>query len=140
MAAASADTARVASEPPDNAFALVRAELRAGFEGLRKELQAALAVTEAGIRQDLAATAAGIRQDLAASEARLGEQIATSQAETRRHMGVIAEELTGKIELVIEGVRAVDERLERFRSEVDRDFQKVDRRFLHLVARIHGRP
>ena len=83
---------------------------------------------------------AGLRQHIASTEARLREQIAGSQAETRRHVGVIAEDLTSKIELVIEGVRSVDERLERFRGEAQGEFQKVDRRFLRLESRILGRP
>jgi hypothetical protein len=63
-----------------------------------------------------------------------------SQAETRRYVGVIAEDLTTRIELVIEGVRGVDERLERFRGEVRGEFDKADRRFLRREARILGRP
>jgi len=144
----------VSSGPPDNDYALLRVELRAGFEGLREEFQRALAATESSLRQELGATdgalrrhidetAGGLRHELAAGERRLRddvrEQITQSQGETRRDMGVIAEELTGKLELVIEGVRGVDERLERFRGEVARDFQAVDRRFLHLEAWIHGR-
>ena len=49
-------------------------------------------------------------------------EITTSAAETRRHFDVVAEQMMGKLQLVAEGVIAVD--------------QKVDRRFLHLEARI----
>ena len=35
-----------------------------------------------------------------------------------------------------EGLSMLDEKVERFRDEVHQEFGKVDRRFLHLDARI----
>ncbi len=38
--------------------------------------------------------------------------------------------------MVAEGLSTLDEKVERFRDEVHQEFGKVDRRFLHLEARI----
>ena len=43
-----------------------------------------------------------------------------------------------KIQLVGEGVITVDQKLDRFRSEVGEEFQRVDRRLLRLEARMMG--
>ena len=59
-----------------------------------------------------------------------------SAAETRRHFEVIAESLRSEIHVVAEGLNALDEKVDRFRDEVHQEFSKVDRRFLHLDARI----
>jgi predicted RNase H-like nuclease (RuvC/YqgF family) len=72
-----------------------------------------------------------LRQDL-----RL--DIQASAAETRRHFEVIAESLRSEIQVVAEGLDMLDEKVERFRNEVHREFVGVDRRFLHLDARIAG--
>ena len=122
----------MAPDTPDNGFELLRAELR--------EFRGELTAFRGEVRGELSAFREEFRGELSATEARLRQQIADSQAETRRHAGVIAEELTSKIDLVIEGVKGVDERLERFRGEVHGEFQQADRRFLRLEARILGRP
>ena len=71
---------------------------------------------------------------------RLGQElrhdIQASAAETRRHFDVVAESLRSDIQLVAEGLTALDEKLERFRNEVRQEFSKVDRRLLHLDGRI----
>ena len=72
------------------------------------------------------------RGELTATEERLRQQIA--------HVDVMAEDLKTKLDLVIKGVKGVDERLERVRGEVHGEFQQADRRFLRLEARILGRP
>lgn len=66
----------------------------------------------------------------------LGQDIQASAAETRRHFEVIAESLRSEIQVVAEGLNTLDEKAERFREEVRQEFSKVDRRFLHLDARI----
>ncbi|MGH7355352.1 MAG: hypothetical protein ACRELS_12365 [Candidatus Rokuibacteriota bacterium] len=70
--------------------------------------------------------------------ARLDARITESAAETRRHFDVIAEALMGQIRLVAEGVRTVDQKLDRFRTEVAAEFRQVDRRLLRLEARVLG--
>ena len=90
------------------------AALGARFDQLRQEL-----------RQDIAATAAGLRHDIEATA-----------AETRRHFDVTAESLRADIHVIAEGLNALDEKVERFRDEVRQEFSKVDRRLLHLDARI----
>jgi hypothetical protein len=57
-------------------------------------------------------------------------------ADTTRYIDVMVEALISKMELIGEGVRTVDQRLERFRHEVHGGFQRVDRRLLRLHARI----
>lgn len=66
----------------------------------------------------------------------LEARIDATAAETRRHFDVIAEALRSTIVVVAEGLAALDEKTERFRSEVREEFTKVDRRFLHLEARV----
>ena len=60
------------------------------------------------LRDDLLAA---MRESEARLEARLGARIDASSAETRRHMGVVAEDLRSKIALVAEGVVTLTERL-----------------------------
>lgn len=57
-------------------------------------------------------------------------------AEMKRHFDVVAESLMAKIQLVGEGVRTVDNKLDRFSAETRDEFRKVDRRLLHLTARV----
>lgn len=70
-----------------------------------------------------------LRQDLR-------QDIQASAAETRRHFEVVAEGLRSEIQVVAEGLSMLDEKVDRFRDEVHQEFGKVDRRFLHLEARI----
>lgn len=56
------------------------------------------------------------------------ELIATKAADTRRHFDVVAGRLVGRIQRVAEGVA--------FREETRENFERVDRRFLHLEARV----
>jgi hypothetical protein len=69
----------------------------------------------------------------------LRSEIAASAAETRRHFDVVAERLMDRIQLVAEGVIGVDQKVDRLAAEMRSEFQKVDRRFLHLEARVIGR-
>jgi hypothetical protein len=73
-----------------------------------------------------------LRNELAAS-------VAEIIAETRRHFDVVAERLMDKIQLVGEGVIGVDQKVDRLAAETRTGFQKVDRRILHLQARVIGR-
>jgi len=66
----------------------------------------------------------------------LQHDIQTSAAETRRHFEVVGESLRSDIQLIAEGLTALDEKLERFRNEVRQEFTKVDRRLLDLDGRI----
>ena len=66
----------------------------------------------------------------------LRQDIHASAAETRRHFEVAAKGLRSEIQVVAEGLNALDRKVERFRDEVHQEFSKVDRRFLRLDARI----
>jgi len=66
----------------------------------------------------------------------LRQDIQAGAAETRRHFEVIAESLRAEIQAVAGGLNAMDEKVDRFRDEVHQEFSKVDRRLLHLNARI----
>lgn len=58
--------------------------------------------------------------------------------EIKRHVDVTAESLRGEIRLVAEGVLTVDDKLERFRSEVNTRFAAVDSRFDGVDKRFDG--
>ena len=77
-----------------------------------------------------------LRTDLAARTTDLRSELVASAAETRRRFDVVAEELMGKLQLVAEGVIGVDQKVDRLATEMRSGFRKVDRRFLHLEARI----
>jgi hypothetical protein len=107
--------------------------LDARFDRLREDLRQDIQASADGLREDL-------RQDIQASAADLRQEfrqdIQASAAETRRHFEVVAESLRSDIQVVAEGLSTLDEKVERFRDEVHQEFGKVDRRFLHLEARI----
>jgi hypothetical protein len=52
--------------------------------------------------------------------------------ETRRHFDVVAEDMRSKVELVAEGLVALDQKVERFHAETQEQFHRVDRRLLRL--------
>jgi hypothetical protein len=80
-----------------------------------------------------------IRADIAASAEETRRYVDTTAAETRLLFEVVAERLMDKIQLVGEGVLGVDQKVERLATEMRGEFQKVDRRFLHLQARVSDR-
>ena len=80
-----------------------------------------------------------VRNDLNDLRTDLRAEMAAGDAETRRHFDVVAEHLMGKIQLVAEGVIGVDQKVDRLSEEMRAGFQTVDRRILHLEARVLGR-
>ena len=110
----------------DARFDRLRQDLRQEF---RQDLQASAAELRQDLRQDIQASAAQLRQEFR-------QDIQASAVETRRHFEVVAEGLRSDIQVVAEGLSMLDEKVERFRGEVHQEFGKVDRRFLHLEARI----
>ncbi|HEV8640148.1 MAG TPA: hypothetical protein VGV13_03520 [Methylomirabilota bacterium] len=90
-----------------------------------EDVDARLDAVDVGLRRDVAAVNAGLRQHVDAVESRV-----------RRHFDVVAEDLVSKVQLVGEGLGALDEKVERFCDDVRDEFAKVDRRFLHLEARV----
>ena len=80
--------------------------------------------------------AADLAAGLAASEERLRRDIS---ADTARHVDVVVESFTSKLDLVVEGIRTVDQRVTRFNDEVRGELEKVDRRLLYLQAQISRR-
>ena len=110
----------------------------AALERLRDDLLGAIRDSEHRMRgeiiQAISASEARLETRL---EARLGARIDASAAETRRHMGVVAEDLTSKIVLVAEGVVTLTERLG---SEMREGFDVLDRRLLRLETRLLSTP
>lgn len=88
------------------------------------------------MRQHVDDAEARTRQHVEAAEARTRQYVEAATSDTRRHFDVVGEGLVGKIELVAEGLATLDQKMERFRVEVHENFAKVDRRFLHLEARM----
>ena len=80
-----------------------------------------------------------LRNEIGSVRNALRSEIAASAAETRRHFGVVAERLIDKIQLVAEGVIGVDQKVDRLATEMRAEFEQVDRRILHLQARVIGR-
>ncbi len=106
----------------------LRQEIQASATELRQEIQGSAAEVRRELREEIHASAAEVRRELR-------EDIHASAAETRRHFDVVAEGMLSKVQLVAEGLVAVDEKIERFHDEVRREFKKVDRRLLRLEAR-----
>jgi len=52
-------------------------------------------------------------------------EVRAQQAETRRHFDVVAEGLRGQMQLLVEGVATLDEKLNRFREEVAGEFKEM---------------
>ena len=102
----------------------------AALERFRDDLLAAISAaildSEHRILGELAET-------ISASEARLGARIDASAAETRRHMGVVADDLKSNITLVAEGVVTLTERLS---AEMREGVEILDRRLLRVETRL----
>ena len=111
----------------------LRNELRNDIRNdIRSDIRNELNDLRTDLRAELAASAAETRSILRA-------EMAAGDAETRRHFDVVAEHLMGKIQLVAEGVIGVDQKVDRLSEEMRAGFQTVDRRILHLEARVLGR-
>jgi len=91
----------------------MRDEMRAGFQAADRRFDAI----------DQRSEAADRRFDMAL-------------AENRRYFDVIAETLQHKIELVIEGLSAVDQKVDRLRGDVQTQLLRLDRRLMRVSARI----
>lgn len=101
---------------------------------LRGEIVDAVSASEHRLRGEISASETRLEARL---EARLGARIDSSAAETRRHMGVVAEDHTSKIALVAEGVITLTERLG---AEMSAGFDILDRRLLRLESRLLSSP
>ena len=110
----------------DRRFDEFRVEFR---NDLRNDIRDEITVSATALRSEIAASAAETRN-------MLRSEIARSAAETRRHFDVVAERLTDTIQLLAEGVLGVDRKVDRLATEMRAEFQKIDRRFLHLEARV----
>ena len=122
----------------DDLLAAIRAAIRDSERSIRGEMVEALSGSEHRVRGDVAEAISASETRLETRlEARLGARIDASAAETRRHMGVVAEDLKSKISLVAEGVVTLTERLG---AEMREGFEGVDRRLLRLEARFLSAP
>jgi len=73
-----------------------------------------------------------LEQKIEVTRVDLREEIARSAAETRRHFDVVAEHFMSRLQLVAEGVAMVDEKVDRFRGDMEQRFDQVERRLLRL--------
>jgi len=110
-----------------------------GLDRLRADLVQEIRASEARAAQRFDVVDTRMREQFEVVEMRLRSHIDAAEAEIRRHFGVLADDLRSQIQVVAEGVVALDEKMERFRGEVQENFATVDRRFLHLEARVSGR-
>ena len=113
------------------------AETREYIDGRLRE---SAAETRQYIDGRLTESATETREYAAETRQYIDGRLTESAAETRRHLGVMAESLMEKMELLAEGVRANGERLDRFQGEVRDQFARVDRRLLRLQARLPRKP
>ena len=110
----------------------------ASEQRIRGEISDAVSASEHRIGGKIADAISASETRLEARlEARLGARIDDSAAETRRHMGVVAEDLTSKLALVAEGVVTLTERLS---AEMSDGFDILDRRLLRLETRLLSSP
>ena len=110
-----------------------------GLERLRQQLVEEIQASEARTARRFEAIDgrfAAIEEGTARQFEALGARIDATAVETRHHFDVVAEALRSTIVVVAEGLAALDEKTERFRGEVREEFTKIDRRFLHLEARV----
>ena len=117
----------------------LRQEMSAMGGDLRQETHTMGEQIRTDLRQEIRASASETRLQMEQFESRVLARVDASAAETCRYMGVVAEDLRSDIKAVAEGLGALDEKVERFRGEVRKDFSKVDRRLLHLEVRVIGR-
>lgn len=88
------------------------AAIRDSESRIRGEFTVAISASEQRIRGEITEAVAASETRLESRlEARLGARIDASATETRRHMGVVAEDLKSKIALVAEGIITLTERL-----------------------------
>src|SRR5687767_2492382 len=64
------------------------------------------------------------------------QEIEESAAENRRHFGVLNENLTAKLELVVEGFVGQNQRMDQLESEVHAGFAQVDRQLMVIWSRL----
>jgi hypothetical protein len=77
-------------------------------EQMLEQIQQMITTANESLRQNL-------RQDMAALESRLGERI----EETKRHSGILAEDLHHKLDLVVEGQQFLRQQITDVRSDMD---------------------
>ena len=95
-----------------------------------------MASTREELRQEIRDGDTETRRHMDRLHAEILERMDATAAETRRHFGVVGEELRTDIKAIAEGLGALDEKVDRFRGEVTEEFAKVDRRLLHLQVRV----
>lgn len=121
----------------------LRADIAASIAESRRQSDEALAETRRQADEALAESRAESRryteEMVAKIRAESRQYTEASVAESRRFFQVIAEDLVSRIQLVAEGVTAVDQKLDRFREEVRGEFAIVNRRLLRLDARVSAR-
>ena len=81
-------------------------------EQMLEQIQQMITTATVNLRREIVGD---LRQDMAALESRLGERI----EETKRHSGILVEDLQHKLELVIEGQQFLRQDLVNVRSDMD---------------------
>ncbi len=80
-----------------------------------------------------------MREELMAHSGQLNQEtrrdLMTHAEQLNRETGILVEDLHTKIQLVAEGVSAANEKLDRFRDEVQTQIDQLDRRVMRLEAK-----
>ena len=100
------------------------AELKAYLDSMREELMA----HSGQLNQET-------RRDLMTHAEQLNRETRQHAEQINRETGILVEDLHTKIQLVAEGVSAANEKLDRFRDEVQTQIDQLDRRVMRLEAK-----
>lgn len=103
------------------------------IERLREEIRGDLAAAEGRLNARVDRLRDEIRDELRA-------EIRGSAEDTRRHVDVVAENLSAQLQLVAEGVLTAGRQHERFREEVRAETRLVDGRLTRLEAKVFPPP
>ncbi len=61
----------------------------------------------------------------------------SKKSREERHLGVTLEHIDSKLDLVLDGHKALDKKLENFKAEVDEKFKVVDYKFEIVLDELH---
>jgi predicted nuclease with TOPRIM domain len=142
-----AESRGVSADP----FERLREELREGFHGVHQRLdgleagQVRLEAGQAkleGRQARLEGRQARLEDrqaQLETGQAQLGVELRETEDRLRTHFGVLVEAMQSKLDLVIEGVLMVDQKVDRLHRESQGEIGKLQRQTMALAARIPRR-
>jgi light-regulated signal transduction histidine kinase (bacteriophytochrome) len=95
-----------------------------------EQIQQMITTATESLRQEMTGLAGGLSREMAGMKTELREEI----AETKRHAGILAEDLHHKLDLVIEGQQFLGQRIDNVQADMDSKNRET-RAFLELSYR-----